>query len=132
ELVFLDLVLRPERVGLDRQVVARAPAQGAGQGAAILRHFLYFGDETPGGVVRDAIAVQVAGVATGVVHRVPAERTRIREAVLGALHARGDRDGKVVRQVRDVATAAAIAHGAVVGQVFGALVVRGAGAQAES
>ena len=40
----------------------------AGRGAAILHDRLHFRDQAPGGVVRSTVAVQVAGIATGVVY----------------------------------------------------------------
>ena len=129
--------LRPQGVGLDGQAVAGAPAGAAGERVAILSDLLDFGVEAPGGVVRHAVAVQVAGVAGGVGgvprvgRRIPAEGAEIREAVLFALRAGRERHGEVIVDVPDEAAAAAIADRIVAGQILALIVVGRAGAKAE-
>src|SRR5262249_53566507 len=118
-------------VRLDGQRVAGLPARAAGQRIAVLGHFLDFGVETPGGVVRLAITVQIAGVAAGIVRCVPTEGAEVRKTVLFALRAGGERDGKVVVDVLDHAAAGPVTEAVVMRQVLAFFVVRRTGTEAE-
>src|SRR4029077_10324807 len=100
-------------------------------GVTVLSDFFDLGVETPGRIVRNAVAVQVAGGTAAGRGRIPPEGAKIREAILFALHARGDRYREVIIDVFDKAAAAAIANRVVARQILPFIVVGWPGAKAE-
>ncbi len=136
-LVLADLIGRPQRIRLDREVGVDAPRRRASKTVTLLRQFFQFGLGAPrrrraGGIAarKSAGTVQItrrSEVRSAKAVFAPAlERGK---AVLLPLHAGGDGDGKIVCQMPDIGRAAAIAEPAIVGHVFGFVVVFRSGAQ---